>query len=204
VLTAAGFGAHDHGRNVSSGQPGAPDRSARTSTVVAALLLGLIVQLLLGLVGGGGSILAVPALVYGVGLPLSGGNPEFPDRRGCGLCRCRDPRLCRGVNWRLASDYRLTGGHPPILVRWSATAGPAGAAAAFAVIMIVAGVRMFPGDQVRRWPLRAAGRWYQLAECLPRAPRQALSWASSPGCSAWAGLPHRAGTHSGSGPAHEV
>ena len=39
--------------------------------IITALALGLLVGTLVGLVGGGGSILAVPALVYGVGLPLS-------------------------------------------------------------------------------------------------------------------------------------
>jgi hypothetical protein len=43
--------------------------------MLTALLLGIIVGALLGLVGGGGSILAVPALVYGVGLPLEEAIP---------------------------------------------------------------------------------------------------------------------------------
>ncbi|OYW46078.1 MAG: hypothetical protein B7Z08_07915 [Sphingomonadales bacterium 32-68-7] len=38
------------------------------ATVIAALAAGLAIGLVLGLVGGGGSILAVPLLVYGVGV----------------------------------------------------------------------------------------------------------------------------------------
>ena len=36
---------------------------------------GLLIGLLLGLLGGGGSILAVPALVYGASMPLSAAIP---------------------------------------------------------------------------------------------------------------------------------
>jgi uncharacterized membrane protein YfcA len=43
--------------------------------VSAAIVLGLLIGILLGLLGGGGSILAVPALVYGAGLPLSAAVP---------------------------------------------------------------------------------------------------------------------------------
>ncbi|MBN3585546.1 TSUP family transporter, partial [Algoriphagus aestuarii] len=45
------------------------------TVVVAAGLFGALIGLLLGLLGGGGSILAVPALVYGVGLPLTAAIP---------------------------------------------------------------------------------------------------------------------------------
>lgn len=36
--------------------------------MIPALGLGLVVGVVLGVVGGGGSIIAVPALVYGVGM----------------------------------------------------------------------------------------------------------------------------------------
>ena len=39
-------------------------------TLTLALALGLTVGILLGLLGGGGSILAVPILVYALGFPL--------------------------------------------------------------------------------------------------------------------------------------
>lgn len=39
-----------------------------TAVVLAALLSGGVIGLILGLVGGGGSILAVPLLIYGVGI----------------------------------------------------------------------------------------------------------------------------------------
>jgi len=43
--------------------------------VIAAAGLGLVIGVLLGLLGGGGSILAVPALVYGVGMTLAAAVP---------------------------------------------------------------------------------------------------------------------------------
>ncbi|WP_455156134.1 sulfite exporter TauE/SafE family protein [Sphingomonas zeae] len=39
-----------------------------TATILAALVSGGVIGLILGLVGGGGSILAVPLLIYGVGI----------------------------------------------------------------------------------------------------------------------------------------
>ena len=39
-----------------------------TATILAALISGGVIGLILGLVGGGGSILAVPLLIYGVGI----------------------------------------------------------------------------------------------------------------------------------------
>ncbi len=43
--------------------------------MIAAAGLGLVIGVLLGLLGGGGSILAVPALVYGVGMTLAAAVP---------------------------------------------------------------------------------------------------------------------------------
>ena len=43
--------------------------------MIAAIGFGALIGVLLGLFGGGGSILAVPALVYGAGLPLAAAVP---------------------------------------------------------------------------------------------------------------------------------
>lgn len=45
-------------------------RGTRIDPVSAALIFGILVGLSLGLTGGGGSIFAVPLLIYGLGLPL--------------------------------------------------------------------------------------------------------------------------------------
>ena len=67
--------------------------------IITAAAFGLIVGGLLGLVGGGGSILAVPALVYGVGLPLSAAIPTSLVVVGASSAVAVVPRL-RNVNWR--------------------------------------------------------------------------------------------------------
>lgn len=44
-------------------------------TIALALGIGVVIGVLLGLLGGGGSILAVPALVYGLGLAVDQAIP---------------------------------------------------------------------------------------------------------------------------------
>lgn len=44
-------------------------------TITIALAVGAVIGVLLGLLGGGGSILAVPALVYVLGLPVEQAIP---------------------------------------------------------------------------------------------------------------------------------
>lgn len=59
--------------------------------MILAGVFGLIIGAALGLLGAGGSILAVPALVYGVGQPLpaavSGRCWWWPSLLGVGWCR---------------------------------------------------------------------------------------------------------------------
>lgn len=64
--------------------------------MAAALGLGLAVGILLGLLGGGGSILAVPALVYGVGTPLAVAVPTSLLVVGISSATAVLPRLRRG------------------------------------------------------------------------------------------------------------
>ena len=61
------------------------------ATIAAALLAGALIGLVLGLVGGGGSILAVPLLVYFVGVgspaPRSARNSaRRPTAQPCWHC----------------------------------------------------------------------------------------------------------------------
>jgi uncharacterized membrane protein YfcA len=44
-------------------------------TILLAAAFGLVIGAALGMLGAGGSILAIPALVYGVGLPLGAAIP---------------------------------------------------------------------------------------------------------------------------------
>jgi hypothetical protein len=111
-----------------------------------AALLGLLIGVLLGLLGGGGSILAVPALVYGTGLPLAAAVPTSLLVVGISSATAVIPRL-KQVQWRLAGVFGLAG----------AAAAFGGAAVnrlldptivllGFAALMVAAGIRML-GDQ---------------------------------------------------------
>jgi uncharacterized membrane protein YfcA len=114
------------------------------TAVTAALGLGLLIGTLLGLLGGGGSILAVPALVYGVGVPVAAAIPMSLLVVGVSSAAALIPRLGAGqIRWRIAGIFGVTG----------AGAAFGGAAvnrlldphlvlAGFALLMIAAGIRM--------------------------------------------------------------
>lgn len=115
--------------------------------MIAALGLGLVIGILLGLLGGGGSILAVPALVYGVGVPVAAAIPTSLVVVGISSAAALLPRLTGGqIRWGIAGIFGVTG----------AGAAFAGAAvnrlldprlvlAGFALLMIAAGFRMLAG-----------------------------------------------------------
>lgn len=149
---------------------GAPAGSAPHVVIVTALLLGLIVGALLGLVGGGGSILAVPALVYGVGLPLSEAIPSSLIVVGAASAVAVIPRLRRGVNWRLAAIIGTAGVATAYLgALVNRLLDQRVLLAAFAVIMIVAGVRMFLAIKSVGGPCALPSGGINWRSCLPRA-----------------------------------
>lgn len=136
--------------------------------VVAAL--GLVIGVLLGLLGGGGSILAVPALVYGAHLPVAAAVTTSLLVVGLSSITALLPRL-RQVQWRLALVIGAAG----------AAAAFAGAAVnrlldpqlvlvGFAVLMIAAGIRMLTDqhdEQGGACALPTGGvNWRR---CLPRS-----------------------------------
>ena len=67
--------------------------------MIPALALGLLVGIVLGVVGGGGSIIAVPALVYGVGLSPAQAIPTSLLVVGVSSLAALLPRLREGINW---------------------------------------------------------------------------------------------------------
>ncbi|WP_026401005.1 sulfite exporter TauE/SafE family protein [Actinomadura rifamycini] len=136
---------------------------------MTALVLGAAIGVLLGLLGGGGSILAVPALVYGAGLPLSAAIPASLLVVGISSATAALPRL-RDVRWRIA-----------------AVVGGAGAAAAvggaalgrllpdqaimlgFAALMVAAGARMLAGDVPSGGACALPGGGVDWRACLPKS-----------------------------------
>jgi uncharacterized membrane protein YfcA len=152
------------------GRRGAPHGRAPHDVIITALLLGLLVGALLGLVGGGGSILAVPALVYGVGLPLSEAIPSSLIVVGAASAVAVIPRLRRGVNWRLAAIIGAAGVATAYLgAMVNRLLDPRVLLGAFAVIMVVAGVRMFLTTKAVDGPCALPGGGTDWRRCLPRA-----------------------------------
>jgi uncharacterized membrane protein YfcA len=138
--------------------------------IVTALVLGLVVGALLGMVGGGGSILAVPALVYGVGLPLSEAIPTSLIVVGAASAVAVLPRLRRGVNWRLAAIVGAAGVATAYLgTMVNRLLDQRILLVGFAVIMVVAGVRMFLKTKSAGGPCALPDGGINWRSCLPRA-----------------------------------
>jgi uncharacterized membrane protein YfcA len=111
--------------------------------MIPALGLGLVVGIVLGVVGGGGSIVAVPALVYGVGMSPAQAIPTSLLVVGVTSIAALIPRIRGGLNWPVVA---LVGG-AGIPAAWAGAAlgrglDPTILMLAFAVIMLAAGVRM--------------------------------------------------------------
>lgn len=139
--------------------------------MIAALGLGTVIGILLGLLGGGGSILAVPALVYGVGLPLRAAVPTSLLVVGISAAVAVLPRLRAGqVRWRIAAVFGAAG----------AAAAFAGAAVnrlldprvvlvGFALMMVAAGARMLRGQGGGGGDCALPGGGVNWRGCLPRS-----------------------------------
>jgi Sulfite exporter TauE/SafE len=78
--------------------------------VIAAIGLGLLIGVLLGLLGGGGSILAVPAPVYGAAVPLAEAVPMSLLVVGISSAAALPPRLRHGkIRWAVAGIFGAAG-----------------------------------------------------------------------------------------------
>jgi uncharacterized membrane protein YfcA len=139
------------------------------SVLLAALVFGLVIGALLGLLGGGGSILAVPALVYGAGLPLAAAVPTSLLVVGISSATAVLPRL-RQVQWRLAGIFGATGAVGALAgTALNRRLDPAIVLLGFAVVMVAAAVRMLRSsdDVGGSCALPAGGvNW---RSCLPKA-----------------------------------
>ncbi|RZL79981.1 MAG: sulfite exporter TauE/SafE family protein [Rhodococcus sp. (in: high G+C Gram-positive bacteria)] len=112
--------------------------------IAVALALGAIVGVLLGLLGGGGSILAVPALVFGLGLDLDQAIPISLLVIGVSSLVGAVPKIReRQVNWRMGGVFAACG--IPATFAGSAVGRVLPQSVVmigFAAVMVVAGIRM--------------------------------------------------------------
>lgn len=112
-------------------------------SVLIAIPLGLLIGVILGLVGAGGSIIAVPALVYGVGLSPKEAIPASLIIVGLAALSAAIPRIRRSIDWTTAAIVGAAG----IPAAWGGAAvnrllDPDMLLLAFALLMIVAALRM--------------------------------------------------------------
>ncbi|MDJ0418880.1 sulfite exporter TauE/SafE family protein [Rhodococcus opacus] len=113
-------------------------------TLTVAVVLGAIIGVLLGLLGGGGSILAVPALVYGLGLDIEQAIPISLVVIGIASAVGALPKLrAHHIEWRLAAVFAAAG------IPATVAGGAVGrllpqpvVLVGFAAVMILAGARM--------------------------------------------------------------
>ena len=137
----------------------------------AALGLGLVIGLLLGLLGGGGSILAVPALVYGVGMPLAAAVPTSLVVVGISSATALIPRLREGqVQWRLAAVFGVAGAGAAFAgAAVNRLLGPQVILVGFAAMMVAAGVRMLREQMPVGGDCALPGGGINWRGCLPKA-----------------------------------
>ena len=139
--------------------------------MIVGAAIGLVIGVLVGLLGGGGSILAVPALVYLAGLPLAEALPASLLVVGVTAVVGVLPRLpAHQVQWRIAAVFGGAG----------ALTAVAGAAVnrllpddvvlgLFAALMIAAGGRMLQRSPAPGTACGTAGGRINWRHCLPRA-----------------------------------
>jgi len=145
-------------------------RTAVSAVLGLAALFGLGTGAALGLVGGGGSILALPALVYGLGQPVSQAVPTSLLVVAASAAAGVVPRLRRGeVRWSIAAVFGGAG-------IGAAFAGTAVGRllpdrvllGLFASLMVVVGIRMLRGNPEPRGACTTGDGDVDWRSCLPR------------------------------------
>lgn len=140
-------------------------------TLALALILGVAVGILLGLLGGGGSILAVPVLVYALGLPLSEAIPTSLLVIGIASATGAIPKVrARLIEWRLAAIFAATG----IIGTLAGTAvgrhlPDTTVMIGFAIVMIIAGTRMLRTNDDLGTACRTDNSGIDWRRCAPRS-----------------------------------
>ncbi|AXJ10991.1 permease [Arthrobacter sp. PM3] len=115
-------------------------------------------------------MLAVPALVYGVGIPLAAAIPSSLVVVGASSAVAVLPRLRGGVNWRLALIIGAAGTATAYLgAMVNRLLDPRVLLLAFAAIMVLAGLRMLRPTQAEGGACALPGGGVNWRSCLPKA-----------------------------------
>jgi len=146
-------------------------------TVVLALGFGAAIGVLLGLLGGGGSILAVPALVFGLGLSMEEAIPISLIVVGAASAVGALPKVrTHQIQWRLAGIFAATG--IPATFAGSAVGRLLPERVlliGFAAVMAVAGARMFADRGSTGTSCSTVGSGINWRRCVPRSASAGLA-----------------------------
>jgi uncharacterized protein len=138
--------------------------------MIAAMSFGLLIGGLLGVIGGGGSILAVPALVYGMGMPLAAAIPSSLLVVGASSAAGVFPRISKGISWRLSLIIGITGGATAYVgTAVNRLLDQKVLLLVFAAIMVIAGVRMCMTTKSAAGDCYKADGPVRWGRCLPKA-----------------------------------
>jgi uncharacterized membrane protein YfcA len=139
--------------------------------IAIGLALGALIGVLLGLLGGGGSILAVPALVYGMGFDVEQAIPISLIVVAAASAVGVLPKIrAQQVRWRMAGIFAAAG--VPATVAGSAISGhlpPSVLMTGFAVVMVVAGVRMLADQGATGTACKIDAGQVNWRRCAPRS-----------------------------------
>jgi uncharacterized membrane protein YfcA len=139
--------------------------------MIAAAICGILIGAALGLLGGGGSILAVPALVYGVGEPVAQAVTTSLFVVGVTSAVGAVPRArVSQVRWPIAGIFGAAG----VATAFGGTAVNnlmSGRALlfAFAALMIVVAARMLAGEVTPRGSCASPDGRVNWARCVPKS-----------------------------------
>ncbi len=136
-----------------------------------ALALGALIGVLLGLLGGGGSILAVPALVYGMGFDMKQAIPISLIVVAAASAVGVLPKIrAKQVRWRMAGIFAAAG--IPATVAGSAIGAHLPQSVlmiGFAVVMVVAGIRMLADQGATGTACKIEAGQVNWRRCAPRS-----------------------------------
>ncbi|WP_068274266.1 sulfite exporter TauE/SafE family protein [Aldersonia kunmingensis] len=140
-------------------------------TIVVALALGAVIGVLLGLLGGGGSILAVPVLVFGLGLDVEEAIPISLIVVGLASAVGALPKIrAHQVEWRLAGVFAAAGIPATFVGAAIGRLLPQSVVLiGFAAVMVTAGLRMLQERGELGTSCRTGEFGVNWRRCAPRA-----------------------------------
>lgn len=140
-------------------------------TITLALAFGAVIGVLLGLLGGGGSILAVPALVYALGLDIEQAIPISLIVIALASAVGSIPKVrANQVQWRLAGIFAAAGIPATFLGAAIGRHLPQPAILiGFAIVMIAAGIRMLLDSADTGTACKVGNDGINWRRCAPRS-----------------------------------